>query len=611
MNKRLLFVLLGIVCAWGIQAQYTSVGIIGEATPNNNWDNEVFMTQDADSAHLWTLDVTLSTSIMKFRADTSWAVNWGDVAFPYGTGTQGGANINTVAGDYHIEFNSNTGVYYFENLNSNVGIIGTATAFGWDRDVNMIPDTSGDTNKFFLKTYLSEGEVKFRANDAWDLAWGSDMWPSGTADATGGSPNMPCPQASPYLITFDTSTLEYNFERMAAYDYISLIGEGTDSMSWEADVDLVQDGNTPALWSAIVNLHDGPIKFRANHDWAENWGGTDFPSGTGVLASSDNIPATAGRYLATFNTETLEYSFVEVGNYSSISLIGQGTEFQDWDTDVPLTQDPNNEAMWTGRVILNDGPIKFRADNDWAVSWGAGDWPSGTASSVVGAPNIPALAGEYKVQFNTVSGAYNFEELIIFDTIGLIGTASPNQNWEDDVIMTRDANDEQLFKLNSVMLFESTSEDCSGEYGVKFRADRAWDTNWGLCEFPSGIGVQNGQNIPITETKLYGVVFNTATGEYVFGEPFVNTIEVLNPSDVVLFPNPSADHIVRLNSDDARLFGEVKIEVYDMAGKLLLSQAMHNYGQLEINIGSLQAGTYLLNLINDQFIVGKKLNVIR
>jgi hypothetical protein len=39
--------------------------------------------------------------------------------------------------------------------------------------------------------------------------------------------------------------------------------------------------------------------------------------------------------------------------------------------------------------------------------------------------------------------------------------------------------------------------------------------NWGATEFPTGIGVQNGSNIPIT-AGTYVVVFNDITGGYNF-----------------------------------------------------------------------------------------------
>ncbi len=56
--------------------------------------------------------------------------------------------------------------------------------------------------------------------------------------------------------------------------------------------------------------------------------------------------------------------------------------------------------------------------------------------------------------------------------------------------------------------------------GIKFRADHAWTVNWGpaagdALKFPSGVGVQNGANIPCI-AGTYDVTFNSVTGEYNF-----------------------------------------------------------------------------------------------
>ena len=55
--------------------------------------------------------------------------------------------------------------------------------------------------------------AKFRADDAWDVAWGSTDFPSGIGDVTGGSPNIPIPEAATYKVTFDTKDASYNFEK--------------------------------------------------------------------------------------------------------------------------------------------------------------------------------------------------------------------------------------------------------------------------------------------------------------------------------------------------------------------------------------------------------------
>ncbi len=50
---------------------------------------------------------------------------------------------------------------------------------------------------------------------------------------------------------------------------------------------------------------------------------------------------------------------------------------------------------------------------------------------------------------------------------------------------------------------------------VKFRQDYDWVYNWGTNSFPTGVGVQNGADIP-TVAGIYNVSFNISTGDYAF-----------------------------------------------------------------------------------------------
>ena len=49
----------------------------------------------------------------------------------------------------------------------------------------------------------------------------------------------------------------------------------------------------------------------------------------------------------------------------------------------------------------------------------------------------------------------------------------------------------------------------------KFLTNYSWTVNWGAEGFPTGMGTQNGPNIPIT-AGTYIVVFNDITGGYNF-----------------------------------------------------------------------------------------------
>ena len=220
----------------------------------------------------------------------------------------GGSNIvyaDTMPEAYYgITFNDVSLAYELEFLRSvapeSVGIIGDATPGGWDADTDMIPRDDGTWVRVIS---LKTGEVKFRANDAWDLSWGSTSFPEGTASSDN-APNIPV-TAGTYLVTFDPASGAYSF----ATATIGLIGSATTT-GWDADLDLTESTETTGEFTLTTTLTDnGEVKFRVNDDWAYNWGGADFPSGTAVFEAG-NIPVvTGGEYTVTFNVNTLDYRF--------------------------------------------------------------------------------------------------------------------------------------------------------------------------------------------------------------------------------------------------------------------------------------------------------------
>ena len=590
MKLRLLFSALfcSLLLAGISQAQ--SIGLIGSATPNG-WDSDTNLVQNVDSAHLWSLKLNLIVGEAKFRQDNAWDINWGDKNFPFGNGTQGGPNIPIpAAGEWTVNFNSLTGAYSFA-YTSDIGIIGNATPGGWDNDTKMYYDPL-DSNKYFITLNLTQGEAKFRANSAWDINWGAIDFPIGIG--TQGGANIPVPATGKYLINFDKSTGAYSFEEVLEFAAIGLIGSATPG-GWDADTDLTKSSTDPNLWKATVTLIDGEAKFRANDAWAISWGDTLFPSGIGIL-NGPNIPVVAGQYVVTFNTSTFEYNFAPLVIYATVGIIGNATP-GGWDADTDMNQDPTDPSIWKARLILTDGEAKFRADNDWAVNWGAGDFPTGIATD--GGANIPVPAGEYKITFNSFTGEYNFELLVIFNTVGLIGTATPLASWDTDVDMTKDAVDESFWYISSIDM-------ATGE--AKFRAEDAWAVNWGVASFPSGVGTQDGPNIPVV-AGTYRVTLNSASGEYAFGDP-LSTVDLLNSNVVGIAPNPATDHL-NISITAEELLGEVRVIIFNSLGAQVLSQNLNIQGQASVDVSQLTSGNYIVHIANDKFAVGKAVVIVK
>ncbi len=189
-----------------IAMTYTAVattwGVIGTATPNG-WDDETALTYDPVSA-TWKGVVHLTAAEFKFRANHSWDYNYGSTAGDE-TLNAGGDNIALdVEADYQIILDLSHPNEYTYQANR-WGVIGSATAGGWDSDQNMTWDA---TNKVFTVTLnLVAGEFKFRANDAWTLDYG-DTGPDGTLDQ--GGTNISIAEGGNYTITLDLENSTYS-----------------------------------------------------------------------------------------------------------------------------------------------------------------------------------------------------------------------------------------------------------------------------------------------------------------------------------------------------------------------------------------------------------------
>ncbi len=218
---------------------------------------------------------------------------------------------------------------------------------------------------------------------------------------------------------------------------------------------------------------------------------------------------------------TFIFSLQALSQCGMISLIG---EFNGWAGDHNMTRDPENPDLFSSILILTeqddmsnppDGIIelKFRENADWAVNWGSTDFPGGIG--YLNGPNIPAPVSSYLVTFNCATGEYYFQA-----TCGEISIIGEFSGWAGDHFMDRSSTNPDQW---STILTLTPDDDTNGDgiIELKFRENADWATNWGAQEFPGGIGILNGPNIPVPldyigATTDFKVTFNCLTGEYYF-----------------------------------------------------------------------------------------------
>lgn len=151
--------------------------------------------------YLWFPD---DNTEFKFCYHPDWSVNFGDDGAD-GTLDQNGANIVAPTAGYY-KINVDTTARTYSILRTEWGVIGDATADGWDSDQNMTYDPA--TGLWTAVLELTTGQIKFRANDDWALNYG-DNGADGILEE--GGANIDIPEAGKYKITLKLGVPDYTY----------------------------------------------------------------------------------------------------------------------------------------------------------------------------------------------------------------------------------------------------------------------------------------------------------------------------------------------------------------------------------------------------------------
>jgi hypothetical protein len=550
MIKKLFFSLLFMVVANNASA--ISIGMIGDF---NSWSGDVVMNDSGDGVNYNISNYTfLITGGVKFRQDAAWATNWGGSTFP--TGGPGSGNIPVPAGSYDITINITTGVYSFTTHVNNFDAVGIYGGFNsWGTPTPLL--TTDGTTYLLTDNYFSANDAKFSITPYGTTTssdWSSASFPSGTA--TLGGATIPLTTGY-YNVGFNNTTKGYYFISTP----VSLIGDAVSD--WSTDVDMTStDGGINFSISGIT-LVSGSLKFRANNSWANNWGGIDFPAGTGVLNSSNNISVSIpGTYDVTFNRQTGAYVF---------TLIAASYPVIDFNGITLATTDGINYTK-NDIYFASASNANFVDHNNASQFWGGTGFPNGTAV-LASSSLIPIPAGYYNVSFNYSTGSYSF-------TVPMVSLIGDFTSWSSDVDMTSTDNG-LTYSASAVVITGS---------GAKFRVNHNWGTAYGSTTFPSGTAsTSEPTNIPVV-ASTYDVTFNRVTGDFLFLDTLTNSkFEFDNLS---LYPNPTSG-VFSINGNFE------KAQVYAITGQLVkvITKTIDNN---QFSVSDLNTGIYLVKVIDSE-----------
>ncbi len=206
------------------------------------------------------------------------------------------------------------------------------------------------------------------------------------------------------------------------------------------------------------------------------------------------------------------------GNWSN-STEAIGTSIYPMSVVKDYEYDPKTgkgELTFTG-YLTTDGFKLIKTPGGWDDQWGMSDGKpvknDGGSGNIVVEEN-----GYYTVKLDTKNDKLMIEKAEITPTVYPSICMSGNFNDWGNTEMTPVNTTESVKGHNHIWSYILDTTDGAKE--VKFKLaptedSDGWGTNWGSEEFPYGVGVSGGNNIPVAAGK-YIVVFNDIDGSYTF-----------------------------------------------------------------------------------------------
>ena len=202
------------------KVEFVNLYLVGDATAGG-WDN--LATNDNMYPLLGNHNINASYTYTGYfkaggfkliKVKGSWDTQYGAGSSAGTLSADGGSgNINVAeSGYYKFTANVATLTYTLESVSPptttypTVGIIGDATPNAWNSSTAMVKSTFDPHVWYLTNVTLTTGELKFRANDAWDVCWGSADADFGTG--TLGGANIPV-TAGVYNVYFNDYSGDY------------------------------------------------------------------------------------------------------------------------------------------------------------------------------------------------------------------------------------------------------------------------------------------------------------------------------------------------------------------------------------------------------------------
>ncbi|CAN5311584.1 hypothetical protein BH09BAC2_BH09BAC2_05710 [soil metagenome] len=213
-----------------------------------------------------------------------------------------------------------------------------------------------------------------------------------------------------------------------------------------------------------------------------------------VSASLSNSATKLASNILTFKVKPYSVKII----YPAIYVPG---DYQGWAPDVaPSLMSLGFDEKYEGFVYINPGSLEFKFTS--APDWGHtnyGDAGSGKLSTSGGAGNLKVpSAGYYWLKGDTKNLTWSATKT----DWGLLGSAVPTTGWDSDRDMTYDP---------ATKTWKITLDLVAGE--IKFRANDAWDINFGDKKPADNILDMGSDNIVIGSSGNYTITLNLSKAD--------------------------------------------------------------------------------------------------
>ena len=207
-----------------------------------------------------------------------------------------------------------------------------------------------------------------------------------TGDSWGNPQTMVIAGKGTWIVTLDMNNLSYSVGKPILY----MAG---DANGWATNDYLA--GEDGVKFTGYMYLNQNGFKFCTQPEWKGTNYGADFNTAPDALNITITEPA--GYYQVDVDLSEKTYTLTPI---TSIGIIGSASP-KGWDSDVDMTYVPYNKdtkevnGYWEVKnITLSAGEIKFRANDDWAISWG-GELDNLTTKN---GGNITVEAGTYDIK---------------------------------------------------------------------------------------------------------------------------------------------------------------------------------------------------------------------